>query len=279
MSDALKKLKDLGAQKIYEDTHIPVGHVQAVLDGNYEGLTRIQFLGFLSILERDYSIDLSEERARATAHYEELNESEPLADDGIFVVPTKPKNFTPFYILFAITVFLAALYYTLDIANNTNIANTNAAQTEPFAERTIESSMPMQKQGTAGDVSLEMNTTAPSFEETVTQTKEENASAAPSSVKETQSQALEILPRSRVWLGYIDVVTNQKKQKTFTDELDLDGDKEWLLLFGHGYVDVIAGGEKQHFSEKNGLRLHYKDGMLEKISLEEFKRLNRGRKW
>jgi glyoxylase-like metal-dependent hydrolase (beta-lactamase superfamily II) len=93
------------------------------------------------------------------------------------------------------------------------------------------------------------------------------------------SQPLEILPRSRVWLGYIDVATNKKYQKTFSDALDLDADKEWLLLFGHGYVDLIVNGEKIHFSEKNNLRLHYKDGMLEKISLAEFKKINRGRKW
>ncbi len=263
MSDALKKLKDLGAQKIYEDTHIPTGHVQAVLDENYEGLTRMQYLGFLSILEREYSIDLSEERARAIAHYEELSSAEPLADDGIFVVPQKAKKFTIFYILFALVVFLAALYYTLGMANNTNMENLNAVNTKASLQPASEN-ITIQKDESGKSVSVETNT---------------SKSTASTADKSAEVKPLEILPRSRVWLGYIDVATDKKRQKTFSDELDLNGSKEWLLLFGHGYIDVIAGGEKHHFSEKNGLRLHYQDGMLEKISLEEFKQLNRGRKW
>ena len=267
MSDALKKLKDLGAQKIYEDTHIPTGHVQAVLNENYEGLTRVQYLGFLSILEREYNIDLEEERARAIAHYEELSSAESLADDGIFVVPPRVKKFTLFYISLALVIFLAALYYTLDMDNDTNTDNINAAKAAVAAHDTREEEK-IQKDESVESLSSEMNTTASVV-----------PNAAPQVKEVTELEPLEILPRSRVWLGYIDVATDKKRQKTFADEFDLNGSKEWLLLFGHGYIDVIAGGEKYHFSEKNGLRLHYQDGMLEKISLQEFKKLNRGRKW
>lgn len=266
MSDALKKLKDLGAQKIYEDTHIPIGHVQAILDENYEELTRIQFLGFLSILERDYDLDLSGERAAAIAYYDEKNSEESLADDGIFVVPTKAKNLTPLYIIIALVIFLGALYYTLDIADQTNTAYNNTTQTQP--------------ESNTKTVTVDINKSSiPVVHESEEQPEEENITVKTEVAVPVKAEPLEILPRSRVWLGYIDVATNKKYQKTFADELDLDGDKEWLLIFGHGYVDVIAGGEKVHFSDKNTLRLHYKDGMLEKISLDEFKRLNRGRKW
>lgn len=82
-----------------------------------------------------------------------------------------------------------------------------------------------------------------------------------------------------MWVGYTNVVTNKKEQKTFSNELDLDGNSEWLMIFGHGYVSVIAHGKEHKFSDKNVLRLHYKDGSLEKISADEFKRLNRGHKW
>ena len=267
MSDALKKLKDLGAQKIYEDTHIPTGHVQAVLNENYDGLTRVQYFGFLSILEREYGIDLSEERARAAAHYEEQSSAEALADDGIFVVPQKAKKFTLFYVILALIVFLGALYYTLGVANNTNTDKLNAVKNDTAQQQTIESTT-IQKGESDKENAAEMNTTLPVSETTVAQV-----------TKAVEVEPLEILPKSKVWLGYIDVATDKKRQKTFSDEFDLNGSKEWLLLFGHGYVDVIAGGEKYHFSEKNGLRLHYQSGMLEKISLQEFKKLNRGRKW
>jgi len=268
MSDALAKLKALGAQKIYEDTHIPIGHVQAVLDENYEGLTRIQFLGFISILERDYSIDLEDVRSRAIAYYEEQTSSQPLADDGIFVVPSRPKNFTLFYIVLVIFIFLVALYYTVDIADQKN--NEHLVQTQYKAEQVQENNL-----SNVNEVIppvLENNSTF--VDEKIEQSNDLNRTK-----NEVKLEPLEILPRSRVWLGYIDVATNKKYQKTFSDELDLDPSKEWLLIFGHGYIDVIASGEKTHFSDKNTLRLHYDNGILEKITVDEFKKLNRGRKW
>jgi len=38
MSEALDRLKKLGAQKIYEDTHIPINQVQAILYENFDGM-------------------------------------------------------------------------------------------------------------------------------------------------------------------------------------------------------------------------------------------------
>ena len=268
MSDALAKLKDLGAQKIYEDTHIPIGHVQAILDENYEALTRIQFLGFISILERDYNMDLEDVRSRAIAYYEEQTSSQPLADDGIFVVPSKPKNFTIFYIVLAIFIFLVALYYTVDIANKKN--NEHLVQTQYKAPQVQEENLSSENESLSAP--LENNTTL--ADEKIEQSNDVNITKS-----EVKLEPLEILPRSRVWLGYIDIATNKKYQKTFSDELDLDPSKEWLLIFGHGYIDVIASGEKIHFSDKNTLRLHYKDAIVEKITVDEFRKLNRGRKW
>ena len=270
MSDALKKLKSLGAQKIYEDTHIPVRHVQAVLDENYEGLSRMQFLGFISIFERDYDIDLEEIKSHAIEYYDAQIATQPLADAGIFVTPSKQKNFTIFYIVVALFIFLVALYYTLGVADEANNTNATSVQTETPLNRTV-----------ANDVVPQVKE-IPVVPEVKSSVKEQNLTEQVEQkvVKIVEkSEPLEILPRSRVWLGYINVVTNKKYQKTFSDELDLNASKEWLFIFGHGYVDIIVNGEKTHFSDKDSLRLHYKDGVLEKISRDEFKKLNRGRKW
>ncbi|WP_434657458.1 hypothetical protein [Sulfurimonas sp. NW9] len=80
-------------------------------------------------------------------------------------------------------------------------------------------------------------------------------------------------------MGYIDVATNKKYQKTFTGEFDLDPDKEWLLIFGHGYIDIVTDTEKKKFNSKKTLRLLYKEGAVKELTFEEFKRLNRGSSW
>ena len=67
--------------------------------------------------------------------------------------------------------------------------------------------------------------------------------------------------------------------KTFTGEFDLDPNKEWLLIFGHGYINVIINSEQKKFNSKKTLRLLYKDGTVTQLSVDEFKRLNRGNSW
>ena len=65
MSSGLEKLRSIGAQKIHEQTHIARQHAQALLHESFDDMSRIHFLGFISILEREYSVDLSDLKAKA----------------------------------------------------------------------------------------------------------------------------------------------------------------------------------------------------------------------
>ena len=94
MSDGLDKLKAIGAQKIHEKTHIARIHVQAILHNSFEGITKIQFLGFISILEREYSVKLDELKARGLEYFggETSQESDDI-EPHVFVTPKKKKSF------------------------------------------------------------------------------------------------------------------------------------------------------------------------------------------
>ena len=93
-NDGLQRLKEIGAQKIYEDTHIPVEHIQAILHESFDGLSKIHFIGFISILQREYNIDLSELKNAGVAYYDEKNPLEETLKDGIFIAPKKSRNFS-----------------------------------------------------------------------------------------------------------------------------------------------------------------------------------------
>ncbi|WP_457744892.1 hypothetical protein [Sulfurimonas sp.] len=264
MSDALNKLKEIGAQKIHEDTHIPIEHIQAILYESFDGLTSIQYMGFISILERDYNLDLSDVKSNAMIYFDEKKKALPIADDGIFAVPSKTKNLTFVYIIIALFIFGAALYYTIDSADKTTNEN-------KLVDVVLQKEIDKVKETPA---LFDINQTQQ--EQNITKI-EEKKPVIPEVI--VTNEPIKIMPRSKVWLGYIDVQTNKKYQKTFSDELDLDSKKEWLLIFGHGYIDVMINGEKIKFSDKNRLRLLYKDGSLKKITADEFKQINRGHTW
>jgi hypothetical protein len=271
MSEALDRLKNIGAQKIYEDTHIPAEHVQAILYESFDGLSKVQFIGFISILEREYGEDLTTIRSQGIRYFDENDTPEKaIVDDTIFN-SSKKKNTTLLYIIFAILLFVVAIVYsmqsetkTVDVAvkentivkevKNTIIADVNSSD---------DNESDMNNSSVVNDINRSIG------KEVIK--KEETPKIVPKSFK--------IIARTKVWLGYIDIATNKKYQKTFTGEFDLDPTKEWLLYLGHGYVDVIIDGEKEHFNDKNTLRLLYKDGKTTQLSLDKFKELNRGNAW
>ena len=82
-----------------------------------------------------------------------------------------------------------------------------------------------------------------------------------------------------MWLGYVDLATYKKGQKIFSDEFSLDPSKDWILAFGHGRINIEINGIIKKFENPKNIRFSYIDGELKEISLEEFKGLNKGRRW
>jgi hypothetical protein len=99
------------------------------------------------------------------------------------------------------------------------------------------------------------------------------------SQKEASIDSITIIPTSKLWMGYIELDNNKHHQKIFSKPFDLDITKEWLLLLGHGNVNIKINGEIKKFNTKNNLRFLYMDGEFKEITTEEFKRLNKGSKW
>jgi hypothetical protein len=87
------------------------------------------------------------------------------------------------------------------------------------------------------------------------------------------------MPKSKVWVGYIDLQTNDKFQATSSDELLLDASKEWLLAFGHGNINIELNGVSHEFKTPKNMRFIYKNGVLKQIDVEEYKTYNGGNAW
>ena len=264
MSEALEKLQDIGAQKIYEKTHIPIEHVQAILHKSYDGFSKVQFLGFLSILEREYGIDLSELRKNGVEKFASMRSLEE--PESLFVMPKKRKKFTLLYILLAVAVFALGVYNTL--------GNTEESKTIQSVDNTLIDDV----QKTLDLV--EVNAT--DFNESNLSSQELNATQSSETelvVEPVLPESLKFYTRTKIWLGYIDIKTNKHYNKIFTGEFSIDPSKDWLLLFGHGYVDILLNDKVLSFEGKENVRFAYEGGEVRAISEHEFKQLNKGRKW
>jgi len=262
MSEELHKLQKIGAQKIYEQTHIPIQHVQEILQGDFSNFSRVQFLGFISILEREYNEDLSADKAFGMSYFDEIDKH----NSGVLLqVPEDRRSKKPFYIASIAFVFILVLILKYSVF-------TTETKIEEIDNKLIENV----EKNIAPKIILdqENNTT-----DEINATEEVEKSSEISKSEPIAVKSFKILTKSKVWLGYIDLYTNQKKNTIFKGEFDLDPNKNWLLRFGHGYIDMYIDGKIVKFNSRNNLRFVYKDGKLRTINKAEFKKLNRGRSW
>ena len=267
MSEDFDKLKKIGPQKIHETTHISRLHVEAILQEDFKKMAKIQALGFISILEREYGLNLEYLNNIALKYFEELDGDSESADDHevkVFLAAKRKRNMTPFYIIVVVVIFILIMFVSMggssakeDVASFDNSAIESAKNNiEPTIEPTVEPK-------------IDENITAPE----VVQEFE------PEPIANKEITSFKILPKVKVWLGYVDLDTHKKYQKTFKDEFDLDPTKDWLLAFGHGHINIEIDGVIKKYKIRKNVRFSYIDGKLEEISLEEFKRLNKGSRW
>ena len=271
-SDGLQKLKDIGAQKIYEDTHIPVEHIQAILHESFDGLTKIHFIGFISILQREYNIDLGELKSIGVAYYDDKTPLQTTMEDGIFLSSKKSRNFTPFYIVIVMILLFIALFYAVEPTNKT-IQNTKKSDTH----LTLYDVNTTQRE--ANTTQQDVNKTLK--ESNATQVKLQESPRVIHVKKEEKvlPKSLKIVAKSKVWMGYMDLKTDKKYQKTFQGAFDLDPSKEWILVFGHGHVRIVIDSQEKIFNTKKTLRLLYKEGQIRELSFGEYKKLTKGKAW
>jgi hypothetical protein len=282
MEENLKILKEIGAQKIHKDTHISKEHVQAIIHGSVEGLHPVQLSGFISILEREYDVDLSELKRQAK---EQLQRVASSSERKVFVAPVKQKNNSIVYTILLIAIFLAAGYYSFVYLSSmatteVSIDNSNIQS----AQKSIEIIEKIEEYASEEGVE-ETNTTqaVDTLDEEVslanTNSIEPEALSDPVEEPTAGTKTLKILPVNKIWAGYIMIGTNQKYQKIFTDDFSMDTSKNWLLLFGSGTIYLEVNGEKKKYSSSQNMRFKYVDGVFTKITVAEFKELNKGRKW
>lgn len=266
----IDKLREIGAHKIFEQTHIAKKVVEDILNGNYYSMNKVQFSGFISILEREFHVDLQELIEEYNAHFyqDSTQEKEP------FVVSiqekSEDKKHTATYIVVAliIAVILLALYSFSSSSDEnkqsvSSPAEVLAPQKEELNNTTIE------------EAKLHLST----LDETV-DADEEIIPVIDKVIEEpVHIGKFEVIPQSNLWIGIIDLETFKRTQKLGSTPFELDAQKEWLLVMGHGYVNFMVNGEEQKYTDDSKVWFSYANGVLTKLTKREFKEKNRGKAW
>jgi len=265
MSEEINKLKAIGAQRIYEDTHIALVYIKSVIDENFQALDKVQFVGFISILEREYSLDLSELKKKGLVHFEQEEPSKEEVKQGVFVVPQRKRKYTYIYIILIVIAFLIVA-----LSSNSQEEKVSQTTTTKLDNKAIDTAKKVIKPTVAVE------------DKNITEEKKEEVVVAKKTIvpeKTIIAKSLKVIPRTKVWVGYIDKDAKVKKQKVTSKPFSLDAQHSWLLSFGHGNISIEVNGKVMKYNSPNSMRFLYEDGKLKELSISEFKAMNKGRLW
>ncbi len=266
MNDPIGYLKSVGVEMIVERTRISQQNVIHLLERDFTKIRKVQFFGFVSILEREFDVDLSaykEEFLSAMGSEKELEYEIP----AYVSAPEKTADSRILWFVFAMAAVLVAGYFIF----NTESDHAPAVSAEPVESIVIQeaqerlSAAAQQKEAQRQQALAEANATAEA------EAAEANAALVPPKIT--------ILPKRRVWLGMINLETGKKLQTITESAYELNTSQPWLIVFGHGYIDIETDGKLEEYSDRQKLWFLFENDHLEKIDRDTFRMRNGGNAW
>ncbi|HEX5624360.1 MAG TPA: hypothetical protein VFX57_07975 [Sulfuricurvum sp.] len=266
-------LQNMGTNVIHEQTHIARHKLESMLNKSFGELTRVQFMGFVSILEREYGIDLSTLRDEYN-QYIEVNPDLLMAKESVVLQAqsrSRQKWVIGGIIAIGLLIALASMMQgRLTSAPQEEVMKLSSATVEVVDQNSDQNSS-AEINMTAAAAAVEMNATGAKYEHNVTM------EADPAAM--TLGNGVTIKPLSKVWIGMMDLATGEKTQKITKDPIALDSSKSWLLIFGHGRLEITTSEGKKTLKERNTVWFSYENGMLTQLSHDQFTAKNNGTNW
>ena len=289
MSD-FNTLQELGSKTISSATHIPIVHVENILGKKFDQFQKPQFFGFVSILEREYKLDLSglkQEFLFEKAEHEVVEESSFDIAETSSQVKALFENKKVVYgagggiALLLVILLISMIDFSSSEKVKIEINNTAIDQAKknlnikPVEVNNVEEMM-QNNDVESAEHGQDTQENRADTEKVVAETekKEPVSNAEP-----TMSLYFRIVPKGRLWLGIIDTETHRRRVETISEPLILDAEKSWLIVTGYGHLDMDCGDTTQKFRQDHKLLFLYEDGICQVIDKEEFKAQNRGKLW
>ncbi len=297
--EGLNTLKELGSKTISSATHIPMAHVESLLNKEFERFQKAQFFGFISILEREYKVDLSGLKQEFLfARAEEVITTETnfdIAETGSKIFENRKALLNNKKVIYgaagaAVVLLVVILFSFIDFSspeeqkieiNNTAIDQAKKnLNIEPVNVSNVEDMMhnnDVESAEYGQDLPETENST--SDDQPVQNAGKIDKQEPVSSTEPMMPLYFRIVPKGKLWLGIIDAETYKRRVETITKPLVLDGKKNWLIMTGYGHLDLDCGDATKQYREDNKLLFLYENGICQVIDEKEFKARNKGRLW
>lgn len=265
--NALEKLKSIGAEKIREATRLDLGKIEDMLEKRFETIAPVRAKGFIQMLEKEFSLDLS-------SWLEEYNQFHSQGGESKLekkTQGTQEGNNTLFWIAcVGLLVVGGGILYWI----NSHKTQASQAPQEVVVEEVVEVVE-------APEVAKEEVGEEVKKEEVKEASKElsEYGESVFANMSYNEENILFITSDSPLWVGIINLDTKKRISKT-KKEFEIPLDKQLLINIARGGFTLSLDDEEKDFGGYKPIYLiHTKEGGLKQISKEEFMLLNGGVEW
>ncbi|WP_181562922.1 hypothetical protein [Campylobacter hyointestinalis] len=305
MANDILKIRDIGAKEVSKRTHIEAEYLEYMCDKNFDKLKKLNAIGFVKILSREYDWDLSDWTEEFKAYCLE----HPEEGDPVFCVAPKIPAYTStnssnsgswilavafvviicgFIWLFGFTKYFDDIGSFFDDKNK-SVTYSNSPVVEdakenlkietnitiPFDEKIIDANITDINESQ----SSQMNEV--STEQVTTQTEDNITSSQVDDILKISRSNLfaTINPRKSVWIGIKYLDTNEKSSKTTNKPFEIDLSRNAIVVAGHGDITLELSDQNRSYNSKNSIRFLVQNGEIRQIDYDEYITINKGKEW
>lgn len=290
MDKDIKVLEKIGLQEVCKKTHIEVKQLEYMVNNQYDKLSKINTLGFVKILSREYKLDLSNWLEDFSDYWADSKTEE----DKIFVRANSDRSYKKVAWIFLLIFFVSGAFAVISIFKidvyffnwidagklETSISGYQSTPIVQEAAKSLGVKVEERIIETNSSNST-VETVVVSIDENFTKKAEANASASVvGKVPAVESKNIaQIIPKRKIWIGMISLSDFSRKISSGEEALVIDLTKKQLIKTGNGYFTLSYDGTVEDFVEQGSTRFLVDNGTIKKISEETFIQLNKGKNW
>ncbi len=302
MDKDIKALEKIGLHEVCKKTHIEVKQLEYMINAEYGKLNKINTLGFVKILSREYKIDFSQWLEGFDHYWQEHKSDEDIRKDKIFVRAKSDKKsgkgvwiFLLLSMIAGAVVFLSYVQEEIDVSALWDKAKSETIgsgfQNTPVVQEAA-NSMGIKVEEKITVEANSSNTTTEVIvvpltlvEEvptvSVAQSPEENKTALSDTplLKDVPAHKAMLIPTRKIWIGTILLDDKTRKESSGDKTLMIDLSKRQLIKTGNGFFKLSYDGSVEDFTEQGSTRFLVENGTIKKISEEIFVQMNQGKNW
>jgi hypothetical protein len=307
-------INNYGINSVSTKTNISIESLKKFLEGNYIGFTKIKTIGFVTILEREYDIDLTDLKNdikdefnvnKSLSEYQTLL-CEPIEDSSSNNSSSKLLYWIVIFGLIYGAWYIYENYYEksfhhfsevepfFNIEKNISNIQVNKDISSAILKKSILDTTTKKK--SVLPIVVEKNITSTDdiaedekdieLNSSISEVVDNNISdinltkTTPPLVVENVRESIELIPHKKMWFGFINTTKKWHRSYKRTQSYTFDvKDSNWLLMTKNASFDLNDNNITTSYEVKNVIYFKIdKDGVAE-VTKDEYKALGGYRVW